>query len=192
MAEQTRERVGMSLADWERRWQDGPFELIDGEVIEVSPEVLQHMILTKLFLREFFKLEDAGVGQAFAEGTFAQLEGSDWVKGSRIPDVMFYLQARWKSYTANTSKTRPLVLYPDIVVEIVSPNDSYTVLNRKVRQYLADGVQLVWVVDPRTQTVDVWYKDGSQKQLTKADTLTDTLVPGFSLELSKVFDDEVL
>lgn len=189
MADQTRERIGMPLSEWERRWQDGPFELIDGEIIEVSPEVLQHMVLIKLFLRELFKLEDVGLGQAFAEGTFAQLEGSNWVTGSRIPDVMFYLQTRWDKYLAEMAnpEKKPLVLYPDLVVEVVSPNDSYTVLNRKVRIYLADGVQVVWVVDPRTQTIDVWRNDGSQKQLTKTDTLTDPILPGFSIELAKVF-----
>lgn len=42
---------------------------------------------------------------------------------------------------------------PELVVEVVSPSDRWSELNEKVNEYLACGVDEVWIVDPRTQRV---------------------------------------
>lgn len=45
---------------------------------------------------------------------------------------------------------------PLLAVEVASPSDSHLYLSDKAQLYVAAGVQLVWVVWPTTQTVDVW------------------------------------
>ena len=49
---------------------------------------------------------------------------------------------------------------PDLVVEIVSPNDSLSEVNDKALMWLSYGVRLVWVVNPSTRSVDV-HREGS-------------------------------
>ncbi|MDX2140777.1 MAG: Uma2 family endonuclease [Chloroflexota bacterium] len=83
------------------------------------------------------------LGRVFSEATFT-LPGSyssNWVKGSRISDVMCYAGTRFEEYEAQTPNAgvRPLELIPDLVVEIISPADKYSDVNRKVEVYLKDG-----------------------------------------------------
>ncbi len=192
MADQARERIGMPLSEWERRWdEEGSFELIDGEISKVPPHQKQHVLLTKLFYDAllFYLLQNSGSGQVFAEATYALMQDSDWVKGSRIPDVMVYLGERWEKYNAedNDPENGPITLIPDLVIEIVSPNDLYDDVDDKVDDYLAEGVQAVWVISPRRKLISVKRKDGSHLKLSKGDTLTDPLLPGFSLPIDKIF-----
>jgi Uma2 family endonuclease len=77
---------------------------------------------------------------------------------------------------------------PDLVVEVRSKNDTDAEVRRKVNDYLAVGVRVVWVPDPEAQTVTV-YRPGQQPQvLTTADTLTvDDVIPGFRMPVADVF-----
>jgi Uma2 family endonuclease len=79
---------------------------------------------------------------------------------------------------------------PELAVEVVSPGDDAGELNRKVAEYLAGGVQLIWVVYPETRTVDVLRVSGNNSRLTDADTLSgEDVLPGFELPIAAIFDD---
>jgi Uma2 family endonuclease len=72
-------------------------------------------------------------------------------------------------------------------VEVVSENDSFPSLQRKVETYLRDGVRLVWVVDPDSARVTV-YQGNRFQTLTKSDTLSGAdVIPGFELKLAELF-----
>lgn len=171
---------------------EGPFELIDGERIPVMPTVLDHSVA----LRAIFRALDhhtvkLNLGEVFSETPFVLVDSPNWVKGSRVPDVMVVLIERLTIYKVDVPdwRSKPLVLVPDLVVEVVSPTDSYSVLNDKVIRYLLDGVRLVWVVDPQTKTVSI-HEPGS-KQITVLD-VTDTLtggkvIPGFEIQVATIF-----
>jgi Uma2 family endonuclease len=77
---------------------------------------------------------------------------------------------------------------PDLVVEVVSPSDTVTRVQQKVQSWLSHGTQLVWVVEPATQTVTVYRPDGSARVLQRQDTLDgETVLPGFSYPLARLF-----
>ncbi len=57
---------------------------------------------------------------------------------------------------------------PDLAVEILSPDDNASRVQKKVTDYLAAGSTAVWVVDPATVTVSVFHKAGTFRTL-KAD-----------------------
>ena len=78
---------------------------------------------------------------------------------------------------------------PDLVVEIVSPNDSPSEVNDKALMWLSYGVRLVWVVNPSTRSVDVYREGRTVETLTENDSLDgkETL-PGFTCAVSEVFD----
>ena len=77
---------------------------------------------------------------------------------------------------------------PDLVVEVLSPNDLASRVNAKVDDWLDAGVKLVWVVDPDAEIVQVHTASGSTQRLRSKDTLSDAgVLPGFSLSLADVF-----
>ena len=74
---------------------------------------------------------------------------------------------------------------PDLAVEILSPGDSWSEIEEKVREYLAGGVRLVWLVDPRERRVTVRYPDRPPRVLATDGVLDgEDVVPGFSLPLA--------
>ena len=77
---------------------------------------------------------------------------------------------------------------PDLVVEVLSPSDTPAEVEEKVRIYLAVGVPLVLLVDPRRRTVRVRKPDGTDRLLTEADELTgEEVLPDFRLPVARLF-----
>jgi Uma2 family endonuclease len=77
---------------------------------------------------------------------------------------------------------------PDLVAEVVSPNDSYSEVEVKVDEYLRAGVRLVWVIDPPTRSVRVHRADATVTDLSEADELSgEDVVPGFRCRVADLF-----
>lgn len=76
---------------------------------------------------------------------------------------------------------------PDLVVEVISPNDRYTEVAWKVAEWLAAGVRMVVVVNPRNRTVQAHTPVGVT-ELTESDTLDGgDVVPGWRLAVADIF-----
>lgn len=186
------ERVGMPMDEFIRQFDEAPFELIDGERILIVPPVAIHVVILKIIYGALYRYEQmTGIGVAFTEAPFVLADTSNWVKGSRVPDTMFYLAERWTAYITAVLDwySKPFVFVPDLCVEIISANDNYADVEAKVDRYLADGVRLVWVVDPYNRTVAV-YAPGSDQitRLSGDSTLSGSdLLPGFALPLKDIF-----
>jgi len=185
--------TGMTIDDFIRRYDsEGPFELIEGEIRPVSPTVLGHNICTRAVFRpvDDFVIEHQ-LGEVFTEAPFVLEYTSNWVTGSRVPDVMFVTAERMIAYKQQVPDwaSKPLILVPDLVVEVVSPGDKYIEVEEKVARYLEDGVKLIWVVDPQIQTVKVYPLGSSQfTRLTAADTLDGgDVLPEFTLAVKDLF-----
>ena len=72
---------------------------------------------------------------------------------------------------------------PDIVVEIVSPDERYPRLLEKLEEYRRWGVPHIWVVEPQMQRFQV-YADGSLTSVEKFEVSER----GFALSVSELFD----
>lgn len=186
-------RVGMSLDDFLAEMEQSPFELIDGEKKTVMPTVLgpgDFAILLYDIIR-FFLRDKQILGKLLHEITFILPDSHDnqWVKGSRIPDLMFYSGTRYADYISNTPDYygRLLPLVPDLVVEIVSPTDSFSDVDKKIALYLQDGVQLIWVINPQQKTIGV-YSMTQTLRLSGDSVLTGgEVLAGFELKLTELF-----
>jgi Uma2 family endonuclease len=181
----------MSIEEFVRLYdQEGPFELIDGERVKVSPSIAVHVVI----IRTVFRLLDAfcakhKLGEVFSETTFALSPDASWVEGSRVPDVSFYTAQRWAEYLATMPDwlNKPLLLVPDLAVEVISPGDQYSEVQKKVERYSGDGVRLLWVIDPRRQTVTAYAGD-HYASLSSDDVLEGgDVLPGLSLPVSTLF-----
>ena len=181
----------MTVEEYIRRYESkGPFEIVDGEIVELSPVVAGHNFLAYLLWKAMVAADpEERHGISMVESAFILVEKARWVKDSRVPDILYFEINRFNAYReANPDwRKKPFVLVPDLVVEIISETDRYSEVDAKIEGYLKDGVQMVWLVDSRQQTVTLRSRDHYQK-LTTTDTLTGgDIIPHFSLPISAIF-----
>ena len=172
---------------------NGPFEFIDGEFIPVPPQVTgSGRMGGELYFLIKQHIRPDNLGEVFIENPFViTLDRSQWVTGSRVPDVMFYSAARFKQFTKAYPdwESIPVVDAPDFVAEIVSPTDRFTKVSSKVARYLNDGVMLIWVLDRQAKSIQV-HTQGSNQITTYSGDVTlsaDPVIPGFALDLKRFF-----
>ena len=106
----------------------------------------------------------------------------------RAPDAAFISHNRLPP-GAVTEKYGQQV--PELVAEVVSPSDRRPDVDAKARMWVSYGVELVWVVFPKTRTVEVYRADAETVQtLSEADSLDGgSVLQGFSYPLSRLFAD---
>ena len=80
---------------------------------------------------------------------------------------------------------------PDLAVEVVSFNDLASEVSEKVEQWLAAGTTSVWVVDPRTRTIDAYRQGREVIRYREDDELRDEpTLPGFAMKVSDLFESD--
>jgi len=157
-------------------------ELVRGRLLVREPPGTRHgRIAATLayFVTDFVRRNRLGV--VFAQDTGFKIESNpDTV---RAPDVAFLAQERVdqvpdRGYAA---------LSPDLLAEIVSPDDRPGELLAKIAQWLEAGTKLVWVIDPRSNEARVYRPDGSLT-IIGADGMLDgeDVLPGFACALTDV------
>lgn len=85
-----------------------------------------------------------GTGWAFGDGASYQCFPRD-PQAVRRPDASYLTRSR---LGADELPRDHCPVAPVLAVEVVSPNDTFCELEQKVRDYLAAGVELVWILDP--------------------------------------------
>jgi len=123
-------------------------------------------------------------GCSGVESGFVLAQSPDTVRG---PDV-FYIRSDRIPPTGIPEGF--WTIHPDLAVEVVSPNETAEDEREKVRDYLAAGTPLVWVIYPRTQEVVAHTPDGLARTYARDGILDAPLVlPGFSCAVSALFED---
>ncbi|MCS6872070.1 MAG: Uma2 family endonuclease [Anaerolineae bacterium] len=192
MSEQVVVRRGMAPDEYLDRSAQRAFELLDGEILEMSPSTLLHSILIKRLL---FALSAAAgnLWEVFSETTFVVPEqaASNWLTDSLVPDISLFDRAAFDALCADKTlvATRPTPLIPTLVAEVLAPRDGDSDVARKVQRYLALGVRLIWIVDPQVPQVTVYRRGSNQVTLlSRDDALTaDDLLPESRLPLDQLF-----
>lgn len=183
------EKQGLALEDFLRDFNEAPFELIDGERIAWMPCVARHTE-TMEFIKDALKdyLRENPIGTVYTEATYVVEYSKDWVKGSLTPDLLYFEAERLAKYKADNPDwgDKPYMLVPDIAIEVVSRNDSYSHINRKVMIYLQDGVQQVWVIDPQAENALVHSKNKTVILGKEESIVGDDVLPSFKLRLKEL------
>ena len=155
------------------------YEYIAGELIPRMPTSLTHSRISVTLILSLGshvrenQLGDIHVSSAgFRVGERMLIPDIAFVSNSRIPDDM--------------NKAAPIP--PDLAVEVVSPTDVFDRIVSKAFAYLAAGTQLVWVIEPKSETVLVYRSETDIKLLTRNDTLTgEDVVEGFACPVAALF-----
>ncbi len=134
------------------------YELVDGVLRMMSPAGSRHgRIAARLLVRIANHVEQHLLGATYAAETgFLIQQNPDTV---RAPDVAFVASDRLQEYADHVGY---LPLAPDLVAEVMSPNDSPSEVEAKVQTWLDAGVQVVLAVDPQNSTLRVHRKNQTQ------------------------------
>ncbi len=185
--------IGMPLEAYLRESSENPFEIINGERVYKMPSGWIHSEIIRLIFRILDSFVSAHqLGDVYQESTFIfpHPDRKSWVQGSRIPDVMFYTGKRVRDFIRTTpDKNLPLALVPDLVIEVLSPTDTFSQVDEKIRFDLQNGVQIVWLIDPNRRKAWIYTASTDNSQVIGADgsLMAEKLLPNFKLNLTDVW-----
>ncbi len=165
--------------------EDALYEIVDGQYEELPPMSTQASIVASRLvgeLRVFVKARR--LGEVVSETLFGLTPKS---RRKHRPDAAFVSYDRWpEDRLAPTTDPWPVV--PELVIEVVSPNDIAESLQEKVKEYLTAGVQIVWLVYPRLGWVVAYESIHKMRGFTIADDLdAEPLLSGFRLPMRELF-----
>jgi Uma2 family endonuclease len=158
------------------------YELVDGVLVEkvmgfevgyLAQEIGRH-------LGNFATEHDLGIvtGADSPHRLFARL--------IRLPDVSFVSWDRLPGKTIPAKAVPDLV--PDLAVEVLSIGNTKGEMQRKLKEYFLAGVRLVWFVNPRRRTAQVYTAPDVSAVVTEGQTLDGgDVLPGFKLSLRTLF-----
>ncbi len=154
------------------------YELVEGELIPLSSGKPLHGIVRDRLgrvLGNYFERKPIG-------GAVAEVDCRVAEYTVRRPDLSVFLGPRALELDLDTI---PVPYTPDIAVEVLSPSESAVDVHRKTLDYLAGGVQEVWILD--TANCEIFIQTETTIQLLRGDrTLTSPLLPGFSAVVSQL------
>jgi Uma2 family endonuclease len=169
---------------WQLSGGEKEYELVKGELIEMTPPGGSHgTVAARISWLLLNFVIPHKLGEVMVETGFQLTSNPDTVRG---PDVSFISADKMPP---GGPPTGFISGPPDLAVEVVSPNDTASEIQVKVQEYVAYGVQSVWVVYPQQRTVIVHYPDGTARTLHEADILEGKpVLAGFSCRITEIFD----
>jgi Uma2 family endonuclease len=177
----------VTVEEFESMPLEGRWELIDGELVEMSPsaEESSNVGLTIGAILWTF-VHEKRLGRLYnAEGGFVLFPDRATV---RAPDVAFVRADRVPHGEARKHFSR---LAPDLAVEVLSPSDRPNEVVAKIELYQEAGVPLIWLVDPDSQTVTVLAIGRAMKVLHAGDVIDGgDVLPGFSAQVAEFFAED--
>jgi len=165
-------------------YSDKQLELIDGEVIIMSPSSGKNSKIAATIIRlignyvvehDLGDVTSSDGGFVVSENTVLQPDAG-FIQHSRIPDEEFVFYP----------------VAPDLAVEVISPSETRPSIQQKTRIYLEGGTQVVWNVYPEGQTVDVVTLGEGGELVTQTLSVEQTIsgepaLVGFSVSVGEFF-----
>ena len=160
------------------------FELIDGVLVESNMSVESSWIGGQIFRLIDNHSQAERLGWTFPPETGCQCF-DDSPTTVRKPDVLFVKAGRMGWDQIGDGWLR---IAPDLIVEVISPNDKAYEVDEKIEMFLKVGVPLIWVVNPNVRTVRIIRGDGSTATLREVDQLSgEDVIPGFVCPVASIF-----
>ena len=158
-------------------------ELVDGVLVEKTGELyLSHLaVQLTCFVAESVRRNRQGI--VLGAGGMVRLAPGL----VRIPDGSF---VSWDQLPERRVPRVPIAdLAPDLAVEVISPSNTAREMERKLQDYLAAGVRLVWYVYPEPQEVHVYTAERHDVLTLDQELSGGDVLPGFVLPLRQLFEE---
>lgn len=105
----------------------------------------------------------------------------------RSPDVSWMRRENWDKLSEK-ERRKVSKIVPDFVIELRSLTDSLAELQTKMREYIENGVQLGWLIDPKNKQVHIYRANGETEILDNPQTVAgENVLPGFELNVQQIF-----
>ena len=159
------------------------FELVDGELIAKMAPTTPHSRTQKRLLRFLDDwCEQTLAGEVNPEWAVAlKRQGIDW---SPVPDLTYISRERIPDDWDGEGVCPGI---PSLVVEIISPGQTFGQMTQKATDYLQAGVDRVWVVDTQDRSVTIFERDSLPQAIGSDRVIEDPLLPGLVLPVSLLF-----
>jgi Uma2 family endonuclease len=174
----------ITVDQFEATCGDERVELIDGVIVPMPPASDWPTSVTATITAMLWHhVHSRRLGRVYsAEAGFVLFPDRETV---RVPDVAFVRAERMPQGEARWHFPR---LAPDLAVEVLSPTDRSSDTEAKVAMYQKAKVPLVWVADPRAETVTVLALGQAPRVLSAADTLDGgEVLPEFRITVAELF-----
>lgn len=161
----------------------GPWELVEGVIEEMAPTSDLHGAIEKnvgFELETFVRRHKTGHVRVGEVGIYIR-RNPDTI---RAADAVFISEERY----AQQETAGYLQIAPDLVVEVLSPSDTWGRVNKKLQEYFTIGVKMVWIVDSAEPQVYVYRSITDIRYFTEADILPgDEILPGLELPVVALY-----
>lgn len=168
-----------TIADLEQH--PGRCELIGGEIIDMAPAGFEHGFVVANLARILGSyVSERKLGRVLAGDPGFIIDDLN----VRAPDVAFLDHDR----VAKAPARGFMRFVPNLAAEVVSPGDTHSEVVAKARMWVRRGVGLVWVVDPPSQTVEI-YAPGKLLLCREVSDRMDAgdVLPGFACPVADIF-----
>lgn len=168
----------ISVEDFDRlEEEEFRYELDEGELITMTRPRARHVLIEgNLYFALRTYLERNPIGKVLGADILFVLGPAT----KRAPDAAVIMRS--------IDPDQEIQGAPDIAAEILSPSNTKREMKRKLGQFFAAGCKLAWIIDPKTRSVEVWESAaGPSRTLRDSDSLETPLLPGFSLQIARLF-----
>jgi Uma2 family endonuclease len=160
---------------------DRPLELIDNQAVpKMSPKRF-HASIQKILLR---LIDDwcQEIGQVYPEWAITlQRNDKDWAP---VPDITYI---SFNRLPLDVVEDSACPVAPELVIEIISPGQTFGELTEKATDYLIAGVDRVWLVDTQAKTFTIFYPNAIPQTFRGDQSIRDELLPGLEFSPQGIF-----
>ena len=160
---------------------DITYELVDGEAIpKMSPKRFHsRLAVTFCLLLENWSKNKGEVGLEWA--VTLKRNGENWVP---VPDLLYI---SYDKLPRERFEDEACPFPPELVIEIISPGQSFGDLSEKATDYLKAGVARVWIVDSQAKSITIFYPSAPPQTKRGKDSLKDNVLPELEITVEQVF-----
>ncbi len=163
------------------------YELIDGEAVpkfkhneEMSPKFFHSSVTGALFVLLSFWANEKG--RVVIEWAIKlKRNQQEWVP---VPDLIYISYNR---LPRNWLQDEACPVAPELVIEIISPGQTFGEMTEKATDYIKAGVLRVWIIDTKAKTITIFYPDSLPQTKRSQDNLEDSLFVGLEITPEKIF-----
>jgi Uma2 family endonuclease len=162
----------------------GRAELVKGELVRMAPTGYLHGYVELRFGKVLSIFVDERKLGHVLTGEVGVYTGRDpdTVRGADVAFISNERLAQVKSHSY-------LDVAPELIVEVMSPDDRWYDIDNKLTEYFDIGVQVVWVADPQRRQVRVYRSLTEIEILGVEDTLSGgAALPGFGVAVAELFE----
>ena len=106
----------------------------------------------------------------------------------RMPDAAWILKERYFAFSETERSERFTRIAPDFVIELRSKSDRLPILQKKMREYIENGVRLGWLIDPTEKKVHVYRANKSVEVFENPKSVSgEDVLQGFELDLTEIW-----